>query len=452
MTVSRDLRLWIKRNEKAHLASLFEFLSFPSVTHNVEATKKCASWLRDALDGIGMEAGILETGGNPAVVAQKIVSPSAPTLLFYGHYDVQPADPLSEWSTPPFSPRLEADRVFARGAADDKGQVQCFLLAIKALRELGANVLANVKCLFEGEEEAGSPHLAKLVEANKEVLKADFALALDGNRHYTDKPTLIFGVRGGVWAEISLHTSKREFHVSYENVVPNAAEQVARITSSLWTADGQVALSGFYEDILPPSQAELEMLSKLRFDSKTLADESGLEEAAGIDTVDFYRRMMFQPTLTVTGLSAGYSGSGSKATIPTHGVLKLDIRLAPNQKPERILQALTTHVGEICPKASLQVLSQLPPARTNVELPSVKKFISAFADAAGDELALIPSFGGSGPHFVFLDILKVPFVWMPLAQADCRAHGANENLSKAAFHEGIETIASLLTHPWYEEE
>jgi len=445
MSLHSQLLKWIKKNAETHLELLCKFLALPSVTCEKQTAKQCASWLGTLMQQYGIETKVFEAQGNPILVGEKIIGQNKPTVLFYGHYDVQPAEPLEDWVSPPFSPDIRDNRVFARGAADDKGQILSCLLALRALDDLSVRPLANVKFLFEGEEEEGSPHLAEFVEEHRQYLKADFAIAVDGNRHYSDKPTLIFGVRGGLWVELSINTSQREFHVSYEDVVPNAAEEVTRIISSLTASNGLVTLPGFYDDIIPPSQTEQRWLEDLRFDSNVLASESGRQDAAQIDTVEFYRKMMFSPTLTVTGVSAGYVGSGTKAAIPTRGMIKVDIRLAPNQDPDKILESLNKHLGDVCPEASLKLISKLPPSRTNVELTSVKQFICTFVEIMGNDVILIPSFGGSGPHYVFLDILKVPFVWMPLAWSDCKAHGANENLSVTSFQQGIEIVATLLT-------
>lgn len=427
--------------------TIFDLLSMPSVSSEEDQVRRCAERLGQIARECGLECRLLETGGNPVVFGELPVNSALPTLLLYGHYDVQPPEPLTDWESPPFDPEIRGDRLYGRGTADDKGQVLACLMAIRAVVDLGLQPSVNVKVLFEGEEEKGSPNLQGFARGNGELLRADIGLAIDGNRHQSDKPTLIFGVRGGLWVEILLTTSEREMHVSYEGVARDAGQEMLRILSSLKGDDGLVSLSGYYDDIVPPSPLELACLEKLRFDMGVLVRESGNPAATGFDSVELYRRMMFTPTLTVTGLSAGYVGKGSKAAIPTQASAKLDIRLAPDQSPAKILRSLKEHLVAVSPDAQLNVLSMVPPSRTNMSRAVVRRFVDILGAITSADVVLIPSFGGSGPHHVFLDSLGIPFIWMPLAQADCRAHAANENLSLSSLSSAIDVVGGLITSP-----
>jgi len=428
-----------------YLAVLSEFLSQPSVSDDREGNESCAEWLRDFMIQRGLDADIYETPGNPVVMGNITVDPDKPTILFYGHYDVQPPEPLEDWDSPPFSPVIRDGRIFARGSADDKGQILVFLFAIQVLQDLGIEPKANLKFIFEGEEEKGSPNLAHFAKEHKVYLAADLALAVDGNKHYSGKPTLIFGVRGGLWVEILITTSEREIPSAYGHIAPNAATEIAKIVGSLRVCDGSIAIPSFYDNIQPPSATENEWLADLDFDMQILAAETGLENLKQVSAVDFYRDMMFTPSLSITGMMAGYVGEGFKASVPHKGSIKIDIRPVANQDPDEIFQNLSVHIKRLSKNADIKLVGKLPPSRTDVELYPVKWFIKSFKDIVGTETILIPSFGGSGPHYIFLDIIKAPLIWLPLAQPDCNAHAANENLSLTAFREGISIIAGLLT-------
>jgi acetylornithine deacetylase/succinyl-diaminopimelate desuccinylase-like protein len=277
-------------------------------------------------------------------------------------------------------------------------------------------------------------------------------VAVDANKHLSGRPTVSLGVRGGLWVDVTVDTSTRELPLSLERLVPNAAVKAVEIIGSLVTEEAGANIDGFYDQVLPPTEQENEWLEKLRVDESAISELVGFREPYGAEEkLDIYRDMAFFPSLNVTGFMSGYSGKGAKCSIPNSATIKIVIMLVPNQDPDRILKQLKKHILGINREAQVKTILKVPPSRTDAELRSVKWFMTAFERIAGTEPLVIPSWGGLGPQWVFLDVIETPLVWLPLAQPDCNAHSANENLSIAAFREGVQVIAALLTTPGLEE-
>jgi len=430
-----------------HMKLLSEFLSMPSVSNDPENVRLCGQWLAQLMQQCGLNAELFETGGNPILVGRLgVETRSAPTVLLYAHYDVQPPGPISAWVSQPFEPEVRDGSLFARGAADDKSQILAILLAIRTLLATDVPIPNNLILLFEGEEEAGSPNLPEFCLAHLSSLRADIALAIDGKRHYTEVPTLRFGIRGGLSIDVRVKTAPDDLSLSYQNIAQNAAVEIAHLAASLFRDDGKVAVPGFEEGIIPPTDEEESWLRDLEFDTSILREETGLPLPDGFDTVDFMRETIFSSVLNVTGLSAGYSGDGHKSSIPNSGLLKIDCRLALGQEPTLVLQQVEQYLRHCCRTGMIEINvdHRHPPSRTNATDPRVRWFIKAFKDAVAEDVALIPSFGGTGPHKVFVDTLEAPLIWVALPQADCNTHRANENIRLDVFFEGIELMCKLL--------
>ncbi|MGD8818414.1 MAG: M20/M25/M40 family metallo-hydrolase, partial [Acidobacteriota bacterium] len=375
----------------------------------------------------GCETELLSAGGAPAVLAHCEGPPNAPTLLFYGHYDVQPIDPLDAWESPPFVPTVRNGALFGRGAGDNKGQFIAHIFALRALlATTGCPV--GVKLLIEGEEEVGSPTLPALVAAHRERLACDLAITADGPYHAAGNPLVILGVRGLLYVDIAVSGAARDLHSgAWGGVAPAPARTLTRALARLWQRDGHVAVPGFYDDVRAPSAAEIDLAERL-------------PPGSSDETVD-WQALMFHPNLNIAGLSAGYAGAGMKTVIPHRATAKLDCRLVADQDPQHIFALLRDHFAGH--GVSIDLRAAVPPSRTPVDSPFVAPVRRALEETWGRECYIQPSLGGTTPDFVFTRELGLPSLLVPYAPADMHHHAPNERMELAALLRGVRTSAAL---------
>lgn len=434
-----------EENKDEALQTLLELVAQPSVSTRGEGMDESVSLLRGVMEDAGIETRVLQTGGNPAIFGEVRGRPGAPTVLFYGHYDVQPPEPLELWESPPFEPEVREGRVFGRGVADNKGQHLCHILAIKAWRETVGELPVNVKLLIEGDEETGSPHLADLVKGNKDLLFADFAYTSDGGIHASGRPVVCFGARGLLYVEVEVHGANTDAHSGNKGgVLPQPAWEMVELLASLRDEDGKAGFPGFRDDVREPRSEEVAMLREIPFDREGFLEEHGLAASPVESGEDYHRRLAFEPTFNLAGLSSGYSGPGSKTIIPAKAAAKIDFRLVPDQKPEKVLEAFTAAVKERNPNAEVRDLGGVPPSRTDPSSPASRVVAEAVKKGWGSEPVRVPSLGGTLPDYVFTRILGVPSFIVPYANHDERNHAPNENLKVGCFRAGVRTTLCLL--------
>lgn len=427
------------------LETLFRLVSQPSISTRGEGMEESVSMLRGVMEDAGIKTRLLETKGNPAIFGEVEGKPDSPTVLFYGHYDVQPPEPLELWESDPFEPEVRDGRIFGRGVADNKGQHLCHVLAIKAWRESVGELPVNVKLLIEGDEETGSPHLAGLVEENEELLAADFVYTSDGGIHASGRPTVCFGARGLLYVEVEIRGANGDAHSGNKGgVLPQPAWEMVELLASLRAADGNADFPGFRDDVREPTPEEEAMLREIPFDREGFLEEHGLSEMVVEDGAEHHRRLMFDPTFNIAGLSSGYSGPGSKTIIPSRAVAKIDFRLVPNQTPEKVLEAFIAAVKERNPNAEVRELGGVPPSRTDPASPMSRVVLDAVKRGWGAEPVNVPSLGGTLPDYVFTQILGVPSFIVPYANHDERNHAPNENMKVECFRAGVRTTLSLM--------
>jgi acetylornithine deacetylase/succinyl-diaminopimelate desuccinylase-like protein len=443
-----------KRKPKA-LESLKEFLRIPSVSTKPEHKRdmlRCANWLADQLKGASLDVKIMETGGHPAVVAKNKHVAGRPTILFYGHYDVQPPEPLELWTTPAFEPTVRKDEdgfdaVYARGAVDDKGQVWCHCEAILAWQAAGGAPV-NLIMLIEGEEEIGSEHLTAFVKQHRDALKADLCLISDTDQFQRGVPAITYGLRGLVYEEVKLTGPSHDLHSGmYGGSVPNPANVLCEVLATLHDRDGRVNIPGFYDDVVAVTPEEKAIWAKLPFDEHHFKKELGLTELSGEKGYSTQERRWARPTCDINGLSGGYQGPGAKTVIGSWASAKVSMRLVPNQDPQKIQKAFREAIRSRTPKNvkvefTLDGHNALP-----VVVPIDNRATQLAAEALELGFGKKPAFirgGGTIPVVAtFKEVLGVDSLLVGFGLPNDRVHSPNEKFDLDAFYSGTRTAAAL---------
>ena len=435
----------IDANRENYVDRLCDYLRHPSISAHDIGIREVAALLVDKLRALGMEAEAVPTAGHPMVLGRRNDAPGKPTVLLYGHYDVQPPDPLDAWISPPFEPTIRDGRIYARGVGDNKGQHFAQLLAIEAHLAVHGTLPCNVIVLLEGEEEIGSPCIAEFVRDNADRLRADLVVTADGPLHPSGRPIVTFGVRGMVGFDLVVRTGRTDAHSgNHGGTMPNAIWTLVHLLSTMKTPDGRITIDGLHDPIIPPSAAERAAADALPVDVPGYLAEMAL---ARLDTPAdraFHDRLMFHPTLTINGLHGGYDGPGTKTVLPCAAVAKCDIRLVPDMTPDQVLDCVRAHVARHAPEVEVVARGGMLPSRTPIDSRFATPIIDAIRTARGVEPYLYPSAGGSLPDYVFTKTLGLPAFVTPYANADEANHAPNENLELSLFHAGIRTGAALL--------
>jgi acetylornithine deacetylase/succinyl-diaminopimelate desuccinylase-like protein len=437
------------------LSDLFTFLRFPSVStdsaHNAD-TRTCAEWLLAKLQRIGLTATLHETARHPVIVAKNKHIPGRRTVLLYGHYDVQPDAPVNEWKSPPFEPTLRDDgqgmRIWCRGSTDNKVQLMAHVCGLeKTLREHG-DLPVNLTCLFEGEEEIGSPNLKPFLEANRELLKCDVVAISDTGMMAPGVGTFTYGLRGIACCEVTAHGPSTDLHSGiWGGAVMNPATAIARVIASFHDANGKVQVGGFYDDVRPLADWERKEWSNLGDTASETKAITGVPELFGEAGFTELERRWARPTAEVNGIGGGWQGEGSKTVIARKAFAKFSFRLVPDQQPAEILQSVEKHLQAHTPpgiKLDVHLGHTGMPYLTDPFSPLGKAAQRALEKTFGGKLALIRE-GGSIPIVqAFKDVLGVDTLLLGLALPDCNAHAPNENFPVANFDAGMVLNQHLL--------
>ena len=435
------------------LELLQDFLRIPSIStdpaHKGDV-HRAAIWVRDQLHRAGIaNARLIEGEGHPLVYGDWLDAPGKPTLLLYAHYDVQPPDPIDLWHTPPFEPSIRDGNIYARGAADDKGQMLILIRALAGLMQRDGRLPVNVKILFEGEEEVGGEHVSRYVAAHTRELSADAAVVCDTEMFAPDLPTLCIGLRGIVYGEIHVTTSRTDLHSGmYGGAAPNAMQAAAEIITALKDRDGRIHVPGLYEDVLPPTPAEREAWSRLPFNEMEFLEKEVQSVAlTGEPGVGVLERIWARPTFEVHGIRGGFTGEGAKTVIPANADVKCSVRLAAGQQPDKVVTQLTHAVRAACPrgaKAEFRLFHAAPPSLVNPDHPLIRKSAEAMAEVFGRETVYIRS-GGSIPIVgLFSEHLGIPSILMGFGLPDDNLHAPNEKFCLANLFRGIEAVQRFL--------
>jgi acetylornithine deacetylase/succinyl-diaminopimelate desuccinylase-like protein len=448
--ISRILLDWSARlGEEScmtpELQDLFTFLRFPSISTDSRHTadvRACAQWLIEKLTGMGLAVELHETARHPIVVARNEHRADRKTVLIYGHYDVQPVDPLALWQNPPFEPEIREGKIWARGATDNKGQMLAHILGVeKTLREQG-ELPVNLIFLFEGEEEIGSPNLAPFLREHRESLRCDVIAVSDTGMVAPGVPTMGYGLRGIACAEVTLRGPKGDLHSGiYGGAVANPATAIARLVASLHDSNGKILVDGFYDDVRPLEAWERDMWKKIPgvADADFLA-VTGSPSVFGEEGYSSAERVWARPTAEVNGIGGGYQGEGSKTVLPAEAFAKFSFRLVPDQDPKDILEKVRAHFEKHCPAGvsiDIYIGHDGKPYLADPHSADGKAAQRALTAAFGSEPVLIRE-GGSIPIIQsFREILGADTLLLGLALPDCQIHAPNENFPVANFEAGI---------------
>lgn len=425
--------------------ALFEFVAIPSIStqpaHAGDVVRS-AEWLRARMERSGLAARVVHAPGqHPLVIGRSRPVPGAPTVLVYGHHDVQPVDPLSEWEHPPFEPTVVDGVLRARGSADDKGPTLAMVCAAAAWNAGGGGLPANVVFAVEGEEESGGHHLADFIRAHPDELRADCLVILDVPGFAAGVPALCYGLRGIQTLELRVDGPARDLHSGgYGGAVANPAEVVARLVASVRNADGSIAIPGVLDDVAEPDAAERARFESLPVDEDEFRAEAGAPALFGEPRRGLYERLWARPTVEVNGIFGGYQGAGSKTIIPSWAGAKLSLRLVPNQRPDKVLAAVVRHFERICPPTVKLTITPGHGAAALLTPPAgrwAEKAHAAMAAAYGVEPRLVRA-GGSIPIAqVFHDVLGLPPLLFGTYSPGERAHAPNERYPIADFHSAV---------------
>ncbi len=443
------LQAHLAQTRDERMESYQSFLRIPSISAlpaHAPDCRRAAEWLAVALETAGLEhVEVCETGGHPVVYADWLHAPDAPTVLVYGHYDVQPVDPLDLWTSPPFEPIVDGDRLLARGAADDKGQIHAHVMAAAGLLTTRGSLPVNLKYLFEGEEESSSENLDAWLERERERLAADVAIISDTGFFEGNLPAITVGLRGLMYAQIDVVGTDVDLHSGgYGGVVENPANALAVIIAALKGPDGRIRVPGFYDDVVPLSEADHAAFAALPFDEEAYREQIGVPALVGEAGFTPLERKGGRPTLDVNGIWGGFMGEGSKTIIPAHAHAKVSCRLVPDQDPERIFEAFRAYVDEIAPPGvttTVRFLGGGRPSITPMDHPATLAAARALEATFGQWPVFIRE-GGSIPVCASFDtILGLPVVLLGFVQPSCNAHAPNEWMDLGNYETSILAIA-----------
>ncbi len=450
-TIDADLDAHLDATAAARLESYMAFLRIPSISAIPEHAADCraaADWLAAGLTDAGLEhVEVAETSGHPLVYADWLHASDAPTVLIYGHYDVQPVDPLELWTSPPFEPVVVDGRMLARGSSDDKGQIHAHLMAAAAMLATRGGFPINVKYLFEGDEESSSAHLDSWLRANAERLAADVAVISDSGFFDGNLPAITVSLRGIMYAQIDVVGTAVDLHSgSYGGAVQNPANALAQILASLKGPDGRIRIPGFYDDVVALSDADRAALESLPFDDAAYQAHLGLPALVGEVGYTTLERRATRPTLDVNGLWGGFQGAGTKTIIPAHAHAKVSCRLVADQDPETIFEAFRAYVEAIAPPGVTTTVVNLGGGRPSLmplDHPATQAAARALESTFGQAPVYIREGGSIPVGASFSSLLGLPVVLLGITPPDDNAHAPNEWMDLANYETGIRMFARL---------
>ncbi|MCH2539362.1 MAG: dipeptidase [Anaerolineales bacterium] len=455
MTGIQDTIDYIRAHREQSMQSLMQLCSIPSIStlsdHRPDM-ESAVDWVVERMSAVGLNGvRVLPTGGYPVVYGENLGADGQPTVLIYGHYDVQPDDPIEEWLSPPFQPTLRGENLYARGASDNKGQIAGVFAALEAWSQAGGGIPVNIKMMIEGEEEVGSPNLASCIKERIDLLASDFCMNTDSGILRADQPSIVYGLRGLAYFELWVHGPKSDLHSGmFGGAVHNPANVLCDLIAGMHDDDGRVNLPDFYDLVLPVSDAERAALANLPYDDESFrisaADPPHLFGETGYSSVE---RIGVRPSLDVNGIYSGFIGEGSKTVLPAKAMAKISMRLVPNQNPDDVACSLDEYLRGHAPETvrwELKKLAHASPVVVNRECVGVL----AATDALETVFGVAPVFmrmGGTVPVVSILsDVLGIDTVMLGFALEDDGIHGPNEKLHMPTFYRGVETYANFFAN------
>lgn len=446
-TTDIKIDAYIEQNLDYWIQQLARLCAQPSVSAQNLGITECAELVATMLREQGFDATVMPSAGNPVVYGEGN-GRSDKTLLFYLHYDVQPAEPLELWDSPPFVLDRRGDKLYARGVTDDKGHIICRLAALAAVRDALGYLPGNVKFIIEGEEEVGSPNMPAFIEEHQELLAADACIWEFGSVDYNGTPQQSLGMRGICYVELSVKTADIDAHSGLGgSLFPNAAWRLTWALSTLKDQDERILIPGFYDDVIGPSERDLELIAQLPDEAAELKAQFGLDRfLLDMEGGEAFRKTaVFSPTCTICGLESGYQGPGAKTVLPATARAKIDFRLVPDQNPADIVQKLRAHLdAQGFSDVTVTYLGGGRPAKVDPDDPFVQLVNQAARDVYGVDPLVEPLIGGSGPNYPFIHTLGLPLVSAGVGYPGGQAHAPNENIRINDFINGTRHTARII--------
>lgn len=442
----QDIFRYIEEHQDEAIEQLIRLTRLPSVSAQGRAIRETAQAVESMLKELGFRAEVVPKWGGNAVVLGELTGVSAKTLLFYNHYDVQPAEPLELWSSPPFEPAIRDGKIYGRGVDDNKGNLVARLAAIRALLAVRGQVPVNVKFCIEGDEEIGSPGIEPFVQKFSDRLAADACIWEGGAVNWQGQLQITLGVKGILYVELVAKGAARDAHSSYATVVPNPAWRLVWALASLKNADESILVDGFYDSVRPTTALERAAVEAMPSEEEHTAESLGLTGfVRGVRGLDYRLRHILEPTCNIDGLSAGYEGGGPKTVIPCQASAKVDFRLVPDQTPDEILAKLRRHLdAHGFADIEIRRLSAERPARTPIDHPFVDVVREAARLVYEHEPVVSPTMAGTGPLHPFADKLGLPTADCGVGYPESRIHAPDENIRLADFVRGAQHVAAIL--------
>lgn len=439
---------YAEKNKDRHLIELFKLLSQPSISASGEGINKCADLLTGLLINTGFKVSLHSYTGSPPVIYAEFMVGAPKTIIFYNHYDVQPVDPLEEWKSPPFKPEIREGKIFARGIADNKGNIMSRLLAVESYLQGSGTLPVNVKWVLEGEEEIGSLHLEEFVRENQELLQGEGIIWESGSRDARGRPVISFGCKGILYAELIARNARRDLHSAYASIVENPAWRLLEALSCLKdVSNDKILIPDFYDDVLPPTSEELEMLDRYPFEEESFKEEMGIANFLGsLSGLELKKKLLYESTCNICGIISGYSGPGSKTVLPHKAEAKIDFRLVPNQKAQELFEKMKKHLvnngfGDI----EIIPYGLEDPAQTPVESRLKEVVVDTARDIWGVDPLLSPRMAGTGPMAVFSNHLKLPIVeGIGVGNFGSAVHAPNENCLVEDYFKVVNWVIKIL--------
>jgi len=437
---------YIERHTDEYIEELAHICRQPSISATGEGLFEMAEILKDKMIALGGDARLIPTKGSP-IVYSRFQGRSNRTLMFYNHYDVQPAGSRDEWTSDPFGAEIRDGAIYARGSVDNKGNIICRMKAVEAYLKTRGFLPISVTFVIEGQEEMGSPHLGTLVSSYSDLLAADGIVWEGGFKDFSDRPEVYLGANGIIALELTATTASRELHSMYAAVAPGALWSMVRVLNSLQNLDGTVLVEGFYEDVVPPSPEDMLLIEKIPYAWEKFKDENGLTRMArDCSNSELMTQHIFHPSCNISGLVGGYSGEGYKSLIPNLATAKVDFKLVPNQNPGDILakveRHIRTHSGD---QIQIKVHGSIPPFRSPVDSQVARATISAAQDAYGQYPLVYPLIAGATPMVILAGQLNIPAIMAGCGSAYSNIHAADEHLRiDEDFIPGIKHMAALI--------
>ncbi len=442
----RDFNAYVDENRDRFVKELQRLCQQPSIAAQKVGVEETANMVLEMLQRVGAEARIIEVGeGSPVVFGT--VGEGPKSLIFYNHYDVQPPEPLEEWQYDPFAAEVHEGTLYARGAADNKGDLVARLMALEAYQEAKGELPLKVNFVFEGEEEVGSLHLAQFVEENRTLLDADGCLWEGGSRDISGRPVIYLGLKGILYVELRAKGASRDLHSSWATLVPNPAWRLVWALATLKDGEERITVDGLMERVVEPPPQEVELLRQIPVEEKKLKADFGITQfLGGLKGVEALKRHLYGPTCTICGIESGYTGEGPKTVLPNGAMVKLDFRLVPDLEPDTVLDLLRKHLDRRgFTDIEIVVHSKEHPAKSPAEASVVQAAIEAARTVYNQEPVVYPLMAGSGPMYPLTQAIGIPAVCaVGVSHAQSRIHAPNENIKVDDYIQGIKYIGELI--------